>query len=73
MELECLLTSLSDLDIGGEMSMHSSVLITHSYPCNCHHKVKQINATEYVVAVMAESGTFQMVKITIIPKASNAF
>jgi hypothetical protein len=25
------------------------------FPCNSHHKVKQINATEYVVAVMAES------------------
>lgn len=25
------------------------------FPCNSHHKVKQINATEYVVAVTAES------------------
>lgn len=25
------------------------------FPCNSHHKVKQIPATEYVVAVMAES------------------
>lgn len=25
------------------------------FPCNSHHKVKQIYATEYVVAVMAES------------------
>lgn len=46
----------------GEMSMRTTVLfllsfffLNSQFPCNSHHKVKQIYATEYVVAVMAES------------------
>lgn len=45
-----------------EMSMRTTVLfffffffLNSQFPCNSHHKVKQIYATEYVVAVMAES------------------
>lgn len=30
-------------------------VLNSQFPCNSHHKVKQINAAEYVVAVMAES------------------
>lgn len=45
-------------EIGGKMSMRTTVLcffFNSQFPCNSHHKVKQIHATEYVVAVMAES------------------
>ena len=45
-----------------EMSMRTTVLFffffNSQFPCNSHHKVKQIYATEYVVAVMAESMVF---------------
>lgn len=41
-----------------EMSMQTTVsffFFNPQFPCNSHHKVKQIHATEYVVAVMAEN------------------
>lgn len=40
------------------MSMQTTVLFyfffNSRFPCNSHHKVKQIHAAEYVVAVTAE-------------------
>lgn len=35
------------------------------FPCNSHHKVKQIYAAEYVVAVMAES-VIETVQVVLI-------
>lgn len=56
---------------GNEHANHCFVLFfffffNSQFPCNSHHKVKQIYATEYVVAVMAESMIWT-VYVVLIP------
>lgn len=58
MELQCLSEWKHE---GNEHANHCFVLFfffNSQFPCNSHHKVKQIYATEYAVAVMAESMVF---------------